>query len=186
MKKSELITLIKQIIKNVSDEKELLYDDEKSIEEISTTADAGAYDTPKAFSRTPKTINKYEKDGFRAWKKTDKWFVDTKKLGRMEQRARKNSPVNESNSSIEYKKAERHFEYLNKMLKNAKSVTELLEIMASDLDKRIQKDQYIKRLRKEINIKFKGNLEKTRDYFIRQLNTDEHNYFDADSWNPNL
>lgn len=94
MKKSELITLIKQIINDISKEKELLYDEEKPIEEMSTTTDAGSYMTPKVFSKTPKTTDKYEKDGFTAWKTTDKWFVNQDKLSRREKIARKQSPVN--------------------------------------------------------------------------------------------
>lgn len=96
MKKSELITLIKQIINDISKEKELLYDEEKPIEEISTTADAGSYMTPKAFTTGPASSKKFEKNGFTAWKESENWFVNQDRLSRRERIARKRSPVNEN------------------------------------------------------------------------------------------
>lgn len=94
MKKSELITLIKQIIDDISKEKELLYDEEKPLEEMSTTTDAGPYMTPKAFATGPTSSKKFEKNGFTAWKESENWFVNQDKLSRREKIARKQSPVN--------------------------------------------------------------------------------------------
>lgn len=52
----------------------------------------------------------------------------------------------------------------------------MLDIMSDDVDKRI-KDRYKLDLRKTINKKFKGDLEKSRNFFLKMLNQQEHDYF---------
>jgi hypothetical protein len=94
MKKSELITLIKQIVRDINKEKELLYDDEEPIEEISTSGAAGAYDTPNAFSKTGNIDGKkFEKDGMTLAKHTEVWSKSADQIQKAEKKARKNSPI---------------------------------------------------------------------------------------------
>lgn len=73
--------------------------------------------------------------------------------------------------------AEQHFNLLRKRINEATSVNKMLDIMTERCEDNAE--SYRKYLRKTINKKFKGKIELTRLYFIREINTGEHYYWEA-------
>lgn len=67
-------------------------------------------------------------------------------------------------------------EYSNK-LRNARNINELLNVLISDIDPHITKDEMKKIRQKECNKKFKGNFLKYQSYCIEKCNEAEYYYY---------
>lgn len=74
--------------------------------------------------------------------------------------------------------AENYFSIVRGAINKAATVQEIISIYVSDLDERIR-NEYARQLTKRMNHLYKGKLDKTRAYFIKQVNTDEHCYYEA-------
>ena len=74
-------------------------------------------------------------------------------------------------------KAENYFSIVRGAITKASSVQEIISIYVSDTDSRLQKE-FARQLMKNMNFHYKGKLEPVRAHFIKQVNTDEHNYYD--------
>lgn len=72
--------------------------------------------------------------------------------------------------------AEKKFDNQRSEIKNAKSVNSMIEIISNEA-LLLNRGSFKKILRKTVNKKFKGDIEKTREYFISQLNEMENNFF---------
>lgn len=75
-------------------------------------------------------------------------------------------------------KAENYFSIVRGAITKASSVQEIISIYVSDTDLRLQKE-FARQLTKRMNYLYKGNLNKVRAHFIKQVNTDEHTYYET-------
>ncbi len=73
--------------------------------------------------------------------------------------------------------AENYFKGVRDAINKATTVREIIAIYVSDIDSHLQKE-YARQLMKNMNFHYKGKLEPVRAHFIKQVNTDEHNYYD--------
>lgn len=74
--------------------------------------------------------------------------------------------------------AENYFSIVRGAINKAATVQEIISIYVSDLDERIR-NEYARQLTKRMNHLYKGNLAKVRCHFIKQINTDEHTYYET-------
>jgi hypothetical protein len=148
--------------------------EDDNLSEISLSSDAGEYDTPFAFMKMNEKKKKYfgTKDMYEVW--PNKNIRKRKMFAPMDKIFLTTSLAEVINKNSE---AEKYFELKRIQLNKAKSTSEMIEIMSSDIDKDI-KGNYINTLKRELNVKFKGDLEKSRNYLIKKINIYEHDYFD--------
>ena len=74
--------------------------------------------------------------------------------------------------------AENFFSIVRDAINRATTVQEIISIYVSDTDSRLQKE-FARQLTKRMNHLYKGNLNRVRDHFIKQVNTDEHVYYES-------
>jgi len=75
-------------------------------------------------------------------------------------------------------RAENYFKIVRDAISKAISVQEIISIYVSDMEERIQKE-YARQLTKRMNYLYHGKLDKVRAHFIKQVNTDEHCYYES-------
>jgi hypothetical protein len=75
-------------------------------------------------------------------------------------------------------KAENYFSIVRGAITKASSVQEIISIYVSDTDSRLQKE-FARQLMKRMNFLYHGRLDKVRAHFIKQVNTDEHTYYET-------
>lgn len=74
--------------------------------------------------------------------------------------------------------AENYFSIVRDAINKATTVQEIISIYVSDTDSRLQKE-FARQLTKRMNHLYKGRLDKVRTHFIKQVNTDEHCYYES-------
>jgi len=74
--------------------------------------------------------------------------------------------------------AENYFSIVRDAINKATTVREIISIYVSDIESRLQKE-FARQLMKQMNHLYHGKLEKVRTHFIKQVNTDEHVYYET-------
>lgn len=74
--------------------------------------------------------------------------------------------------------SENYFSIVRDAINKATTVREIITIYVSDTESRLQKE-FARQLTKRMNSLYKGRLEKVRAHFIKQVNTDEHVYYET-------
>jgi len=72
-------------------------------------------------------------------------------------------------------RSELHFENIRRAIQQAPTAKEVVAEYCRDYPQRIRAE-FIRQLTKRAHHLYKGNLQKTRDHFLRKVNIDEHNY----------